>query len=80
MLYKFEYSILVKDSDIWFKLYCLLQDIAVDPEEDQKEGGEECEHSFVLKDDIGSVCHICGLVDKSIESIFEYKYPKVCFF
>ncbi|XP_034681896.1 protein CHROMATIN REMODELING 35-like [Vitis riparia] len=64
-------------SDIWFKLYCLLQDIAVDPEEDQKEGGEECEHSFVLKDDIGSVCHICGLVDKSIESIIEYEYPKV---
>ena len=52
----------------------------MDPEEDEKESKEECEHSFVLKDDIGSVCRICGVVNKSIETIIEYQYTKVSFF
>lgn len=51
----------------------------MDPEEDSKESIEECEHSFVLKDDIGSVCRICGVVSKSIETIIEYQYSKVSF-
>ena len=49
----------------------------MDPKEDEKEGEEECEHSFLLKDDIGSVCRICGVVNRSIETIIEYQYSKV---
>lgn len=44
-------------------------------------GGEEegdCDHSFVLKDDIGYVCRICGVIDRAIETIFEFQYNKVC--
>ncbi|KAL6341224.1 hypothetical protein AAG906_032342 [Vitis piasezkii] len=67
-------------ADMWQEFDLALQsskDVAVDPEEDGKEGEEECEHSFVLKDDIGSVCRICGVVNKSIETIIEYQYSKV---
>nr|GMD83851.1 protein CHROMATIN REMODELING 35-like [Ipomoea batatas] len=37
---------------------------------------EECEHSFILKEDIGYVCRICGVIKKSIESIIDYQYSK----
>ncbi|RVW93354.1 Protein chromatin remodeling 35 [Vitis vinifera] len=66
-------------ADMWQEFDLALQsskDVAVDPEEDEKESKEECEHSFVLKDDIGSVCRICGVVNKSIETIIEYQYTK----
>jgi DNA repair and recombination RAD54-like protein len=42
-------------------------------------GGEDCDHSFVLKDDIGYVCRICGVIDRGIETIFEFQYNKVRF-
>ncbi|CBI38030.3 unnamed protein product, partial [Vitis vinifera] len=67
-------------ADMWQEFDLALQsskDVAVDPGEDEKESKEECEHSFVLKDDIGSVCRICGVVNKSIETIIEYQYTKV---
>ncbi|KAM0028895.1 putative DNA helicase chromatin remodeling SNF2 family [Helianthus debilis subsp. tardiflorus] len=37
---------------------------------------EECDHSYILKDDIGYVCRVCGVVERSIESIIEYQRPK----
>lgn len=33
-----------------------------------------------MKDDLGYVCRICGVVDKAIESIFEFQYSKVWVF
>ncbi|KAE8724674.1 isoflavone reductase-like protein [Hibiscus syriacus] len=38
---------------------------------------EDCDHSFVLKDDIGYVCRICGVIDRGIETIIEVQFNKV---
>ncbi|KAF6163067.1 hypothetical protein GIB67_001395 [Kingdonia uniflora] len=37
---------------------------------------EECDHSFVLKDDLGYVCRVCGVISKSIDTIFDYQWIK----
>ncbi|ESQ46046.1 hypothetical protein EUTSA_v10000722mg, partial [Eutrema salsugineum] len=37
---------------------------------------EDCEHSFIHKDDIGEVCRVCGLIKTPIESIIEVVYNK----
>lgn len=42
-----------------------------------REEGEDCDHSFVLKDDLGYVCRICGVIDREIETIIELQYNKV---
>ena len=57
------------------------QDVAPDPSSDEEasESEEDCEHSFVLKDDLGYVCRICGVIDRGIETIFEFQYNKVRF-
>lgn len=69
---------------LFFKLYqiyacCFFQDIAVDPSADETSGvcGEECDHFFIQKDDLGLVCRICGVVQQGIETMFEFLYSKV---
>ncbi|KAK9136293.1 hypothetical protein Syun_015623 [Stephania yunnanensis] len=42
----------------------------------EEEKDEECEHSFVLKDDLGYVCRVCGVIQRSIETIFDYQWVK----
>ncbi|KAK8316323.1 hypothetical protein V6Z12_A13G035700 [Gossypium hirsutum] len=37
---------------------------------------EDCDHSFVLKDDLGYVCRICGVIERGIETIIEIQYNK----
>lgn len=51
----------------------------MDPSADEPSGecGEECDHSFILKDDLGLVCRICGIIQKGIETIFEFQYSQV---
>uniref|UniRef100_A0A7N0T1V2 Uncharacterized protein n=1 Tax=Kalanchoe fedtschenkoi TaxID=63787 RepID=A0A7N0T1V2_KALFE len=39
-----------------------------------EESSNECEHSLILRDDIGYVCRICGIVQKNIEDVFEFQY------
>ncbi|KAG2705733.1 hypothetical protein I3760_05G070300 [Carya illinoinensis] len=68
--------------DMWKEMTMALEcskDVALDPSSDEqlKEGGEYCDHSFVLKDDLGYVCRICGVIDREIETIFEFQYNKV---
>lgn len=46
-------------------------------DDNSSEDMEDCDHSFVLKDDIGFVCRVCGVVDRKIETIFEFQYNKV---
>lgn len=41
-----------------------------------KEDDEYCDHSFVLKDDIGYVCRICGVIDRSIDTIIDIQFSK----
>lgn len=45
--------------------------------EHMEEDGEDCDHSFVLKDDLGYVCRICGVIDRGIETIIEVQFNKV---
>lgn len=40
---------------------------------------EDCDHSFVLKDDIGYVCRVCGVIDRGIETIIDVQFSKVRF-
>ncbi|RZC87054.1 hypothetical protein C5167_041985 [Papaver somniferum] len=42
----------------------------------EEEGEEECEHSFILKDDLGYFCRICGVVEKRIEQIIDFQWGK----
>lgn len=51
----------------------------MDPSADEPSGecGEACDHSFILKDDLGLVCRICGIIQKGIETIFEFQYSQV---
>lgn len=37
---------------------------------------EDCEHSFIYKDDVGEVCCVCGLIKTPIASIIEVVYNK----
>ncbi|PON80783.1 SNF2 domain-containing protein / helicase domain-containing protein [Parasponia andersonii] len=68
--------------NIWNEMSMALEvskDVATDPssDEQEKEYEENCDHSFVLKDDLGYVCRICGVIDKEIEKIFEFQYLKM---
>ncbi|KAL2477056.1 SNF2 domain-containing protein/helicase domain-containing protein [Forsythia ovata] len=68
--------------DIWKEMTVALEcskdtDADLPPDEREAEGGEDCEHSFILKDDIGEVCRICGVIGRGIETIIEYNFSKV---
>ncbi|KAI8027833.1 Protein CHROMATIN REMODELING 35 [Camellia lanceoleosa] len=68
--------------DIWKEMTVALEcskDTADGPPPDEhvKEEQDECDHTFVLKDDLGYVCRICGVVQRGIETIIEYQYAKL---
>ncbi|KAK8522136.1 hypothetical protein V6N13_115111 [Hibiscus sabdariffa] len=66
--------------DIWQEMSMALE-ISKDGFEDlsseRMSEDEDCDHSFVLKDDIGYVCRICGVIERGIETIIEIQYNKV---
>ncbi|KAL9254833.1 CHROMATIN REMODELING 35-like protein [Drosera capensis] len=67
--------------DIWNEMAFALElskDVSAVPTSDEqlKEEDADCDHSFVLKDDIGYVCRVCGIVQKAIESMIEFQYVK----
>ncbi|KAL4615849.1 hypothetical protein ACB092_07G156700 [Castanea dentata] len=67
--------------DIWKEMSMALEcskNFALDPSSDVevRESEEDCDHSFVLKDDLGYFCRICGVIDRGIETIFEFQYNK----
>ncbi|PWA40737.1 Helicase, C-terminal [Artemisia annua] len=49
------------------------RDIASSFNEHVKEEIEQCDHSLILEEDIGYVCRVCGIIQRSIESIIEYQ-------
>lgn len=55
------------------------QDAPLDFPSDEREDEGDCEHSFVLKDDLGYVCRVCGVIERGIETIFDFQYVKVGF-
>ncbi|XP_038706194.1 protein CHROMATIN REMODELING 35-like isoform X2 [Tripterygium wilfordii] len=67
--------------DIWNEMTMALEvskEVAEDPlGSEHLQEDEDCDHSFVLKDDIGYVCRICGVIDRSIETIIDVQFNKV---
>ncbi|PRQ23861.1 putative DNA helicase chromatin remodeling SNF2 family [Rosa chinensis] len=66
--------------DAWMEMSMALEsskDVTVDPLSEERTSEGDCEHSFVLKDDLGYVCRICGVIDRGIDTIFEFQYNKV---
>ncbi|XP_038970158.1 protein CHROMATIN REMODELING 35-like isoform X3 [Phoenix dactylifera] len=66
--------------DLW-KEMSLAMECSKSPKYDepaavQEEEEEECKHSPVLQDDLGIVCRICGVIQRSIDTIFEYQWAK----
>ncbi|KAM7276591.1 hypothetical protein ACFE04_018457 [Oxalis oulophora] len=62
--------------DIWMDMSMALEiskDVSEDssPDDMKKEDENDCEHSFVLKDYLGYVCRVCGVIDRGIETIIE---------
>ncbi|XP_068496666.1 protein CHROMATIN REMODELING 35-like [Phaseolus vulgaris] len=51
-----------------------LLDEEVGRDHEEEERDEDCDHSLILKDDIGYVCRVCGIIDRRIETIFEFQY------
>ncbi|KAG2308917.1 hypothetical protein Bca52824_028665 [Brassica carinata] len=45
-------------------------------ENDFKQIDDDCDHSFIYKDDIGEVCCVCGLIKTPIASIIEVVFNK----
>ncbi|KAG8643948.1 protein CHROMATIN REMODELING 35 isoform X2 [Manihot esculenta] len=67
--------------DIWKEMSVALEctkDVAEYPSSDAhtQEDEEYCDHSFVLKDDLGYVCRICGVIERGIETIIEVQFNK----
>ncbi|CAA0807648.1 SNF2 domain-containing protein / helicase domain-containing protein [Striga hermonthica] len=63
-------------NDMTFALECSKTADEDRLDEYNAEDEEECEHSFILKDDIGDVCRICGVIKRGIESIIEFNFSK----
>ncbi|KAJ6927260.1 hypothetical protein NC651_011362 [Populus alba x Populus x berolinensis] len=68
--------------DIWkemsFALECSKDVVENSPSDENMEEDEDyCDHSFVLKDDIGYVCRICGVIERAIDTIIEIQFNKV---
>ncbi|XP_027354987.1 protein CHROMATIN REMODELING 35 [Abrus precatorius] len=64
--------------DIWKEMSMAIEcskDVSENPLPDEEVNkDEDCDHSFVLKDDLGYVCRVCGVIDRGIETIFEFQY------
>ncbi|XP_021738664.1 protein CHROMATIN REMODELING 35-like isoform X2 [Chenopodium quinoa] len=68
-------------SDMWKEMNFALEsskDVPADQSGDEQsvEEDEGCDHSYVLKDDIGYVCRVCGVIQRAIETIFDFQYIK----
>ncbi|KAL9675476.1 hypothetical protein QQ045_003678 [Rhodiola kirilowii] len=66
--------------DMWnemsLAIECSKDPVDEESSEDVSEDDGDCDHSFVLKDDLGYVCRICGVIQRGIETIFDFQYVK----
>ncbi|KAL8242550.1 hypothetical protein R6Q59_012852 [Mikania micrantha] len=66
------------EADLWKEMSIGLEssrDINHSSNQNTSKDEQECDHSYILKDDIGYVCRVCGLIKRSIESIIEFQHP-----
>ncbi|XP_020519983.1 protein CHROMATIN REMODELING 35 isoform X2 [Amborella trichopoda] len=65
-------------ADIWkemtLALECSKNTTSENAEVSEEKG--ECNHSCTLEDDLGYVCQFCGVVQKRIETIFDFQWGK----
>lgn len=65
--------------DIWMEMTLALEsskDVARNVIDQSGNTQEECVHSVIFKEDLGFVCRVCGIVEKSIENVFDYQWVK----
>ncbi|PIA55894.1 hypothetical protein AQUCO_00700309v1 [Aquilegia coerulea] len=66
--------------DIWremtFALECNKVSTGDIDKNTEDEEAQDCDHSFLLKDDLGYVCRVCGVIKKNIETIFDFQWGK----
>lgn len=61
--------------DMAFSLACTdVQEHGKNAVESNPKNGNGCDHNFFVKDDVGLVCDLCGLVEKDIETIFQFTW------
>ncbi|ANM63098.1 chromatin remodeling 34 [Arabidopsis thaliana] len=68
-----------EEEELWRKMAFAQESIKVTVEDSQSNDHkqiEDCDHSFICKDDIGEVCRVCGLIKKPIESMIEVVFNK----
>ncbi|KAF9587079.1 hypothetical protein IFM89_039765 [Coptis chinensis] len=66
--------------DIWREMSLALEcskDATGDTVENNVNAEKEWGHSFVLKDDLGYVCRVCGVIRKSMDTIFDFQWGRV---
>ncbi|CAL9054129.1 unnamed protein product, partial [Musa banksii] len=66
--------------DLWKDMSLAMEYSKIDTSDDQAlvQQEEECNHSYLLQDDFGLVCRICGVIQKRIDTIFDFQWTKVC--
>ncbi|XP_076929300.1 protein CHROMATIN REMODELING 35-like [Bidens hawaiensis] len=67
------------EADIWNEMSIGLEsttELHHSPDQKSSEDRQDCDHSYILKDDIGYVCRVCGIVQRPIDSIIEFQRPK----
>ncbi|CAL9117763.1 unnamed protein product [Musa textilis] len=64
--------------DLWKDMSLAMEYSKIDTSDDQAlvQQEEECNHSYLLQDDFGLVCRICGVIQKRIETIFDFQWTK----
>ncbi|KAH9319552.1 hypothetical protein KI387_021321 [Taxus chinensis] len=70
-----EISLMWKQMSLSFKCSQSVANRDIDSTSD-KDDTEDCLHNFILEDDLGKVCILCGFIGQSIETIFDIQWPK----
>ncbi|KAK6933862.1 hypothetical protein RJ641_036756, partial [Dillenia turbinata] len=54
------------------------EDASMNPsDESKREIEDNCDHQFVLKEDIGDICRVCGVIGRATNTIIDFQYIKV---
>ncbi|KAJ0493809.1 hypothetical protein HanIR_Chr12g0590291 [Helianthus annuus] len=68
------------EADLWNEMNIGLESLKeIHPSSNQKssEDGQECDHSYILKDYIGYACRVCGLLNQRPKVNFSHTQPSI---